>query len=455
MNNEGKIVRTAEGGDGSRHRDPYAYIRDKVNQLLRVMGTDSLRPEELDDDMLIGLDPIGIVASSFEQILVRQKQLTKDYQSIIDTMIDVFYRTDAEGRIVMLSDTVQDLLGYTPEEVIGTKMADYYVDSAGRDGFLKAIGESGGRVVGYEAALRHKDGSEVWVSTSAKLKLAEDGSILGVEGTTRDVTDAIKARKELKSLNAELEARVRERTAELAKAKEGAEEANRAKSEFLANMSHELRTPLNAIIGFSEFLKFGGLDESKDSQQEYVDHIIASGRHLLDLISDILDLAKIESGTLSLMPVDFPLIDRMQESTTFVQTQAGNKDITIDVRCQCGAGIVVHADPVRVRQALINVLSNAVKYTPDGGTISIWCEQPEDSGMGRLCIKDSGAGIPEQFQKFLFQPFARESSLAHQVEGTGIGLSIARELMHRMGGDVGFESEEGVGSTFWIDIPLA
>lgn len=434
--------------------DPNDYIRAKINQLLSVMGTLPLKPEELDDETLISVDPIGIIAETFQQILENQKRIVNDYHSIIDTMTDVFYRVDAEGRLVMLSGTVKELLGYDVVDVLGREMASYYVNPNDRDKFLKAIQENNGQVVGYEAALRHKDGSSVWVSTSAKIIFDDDGTVQGVEGTTRNITDAYRAREELNALNEQLEQRVQDRTVELRAAKEAAEEANRAKSEFLANMSHELRTPLNAIIGFSEFLKYASTDEAPAQTEEYIDHIIDSGRHLLDLISDILDLAKIESGSFPLVPQDLEIVERMRECATLIEGQAVDKGISVDMNCQCDGEIIVRADPIRLRQVMINILSNAVKYTDQGGAITMWCERRGDADMGRMYVKDTGKGIPKEFHAMIFHPFARESAIANEIEGTGIGLSISRELLLLMDGDIGFESEPGVGTTFWVDVPL-
>ncbi len=322
-----------------------------------------------------------------------------------------------------------------------------------RDIFNKAESEFENYDVEYRVA--DSDGSVRWLREHSEVEFDEAGKAIAHIGTVQDITEAKFAREELRGLNEELEQRVLNRTKELEKSKEEAESANRAKSEFLAKMSHELRTPLNAILGFSEFLKYMPETTAKEKREEYLDHIIDSGRHLLSLISDILDLAKVESGALELEVVGFPLLEQVNECLLFIEQQAENKNITVDLDCQCNGEIFVYADPQRIRQVLINILSNAVKYTLAGGSITVTCENRVAHGMGRLYIKDTGAGIPDSFKPFIFNPFSRESAVAQEIEGTGIGLSIARELMLSMGGDIGFESQLNEGTRFWIDTPLA
>lgn len=232
-----------------------------------------------------------------------------------------------------------------------------------------------------------------------------------------------------------------------------AEKANLTKSQFLANMSHELRTPLNAIIGFGEMLKYLPDDKNRSKHKEYTDHIIESGKHLLDLVSDILDLAKIESGSLKLEYVDFDILDCAKDCASFIDSMAAKNNINIDVMCCCRDKSLVHADPLRVRQVLLNILSNAVKYSRENGYIGISCETHD--GFGRITVEDDGVGISEEFKPFVFQPLTRDSATSKDIEGTGIGLSIAHELMIMMGGNIGFDSDPDKGSKFWVDIPLS
>lgn len=232
------------------------------------------------------------------------------------------------------------------------------------------------------------------------------------------------------------------------------ETSNKAKSDFLANMSHELRTPLNAIIGFSEAMMGKIFGPIGDKYTEYAGDINQSGQHLLLLINEILDLSKIESRSIDLHFETIQLSKCINDCMTIIRPQAEKEGITIAGDCLCNSTVEVHADPTRLLQVIINILSNAVKYNKPGGSIEIWCKENHKTGMGRLYIKDTGLGIPEAYKEIIFDPFSRDPHTAWEKEGTGIGLSIAKSLMKNMNGEIGFESTVGEGTTFWIDIPL-
>lgn len=252
-------------------------------------------------------------------------------------------------------------------------------------------------------------------------------------------------------LNEELDFHKKEqnnREAELIIAKEQAEKANLAKSEFLSSMSHELRTPMNAILGFSQLMEYD--DNLNEDQKDSVQEILKAGNHLLGLINEVLDLAKVESGKieLSLEPVELlPVID---ECIAMILTLAFKHDITVSHAVT--PGMTVRADKTRLKQVLLNLLSNAIKYNRKGGSVKIDASLEKNSRL-RIRVVDTGTGISSDKLSELFQPFNRLGAEASQIEGTGIGLTITRRFVEMMGGEVGVLSEVGVGSTFWLELP--
>ena len=247
----------------------------------------------------------------------------------------------------------------------------------------------------------------------------------------------------------------RNRTArELLAAKERADAANRAKSEFLSRMSHELRTPMNAILGFSQVLQADPEEPLSPKQSAEVQEILNSGRHLLELINEVLDLAGVESGkvTLSIEVVDPGAI--IESCMILAEPMAADRSIEL-VNGAAGAELArVSADETRFRQVLLNLVSNAVKYNREGGVVTIDANETED-GMARVSVTDTGPGIAVEKQDQLFEPFNRLGVKDSKIEGTGIGLTITKQLVELMGGRIGFESSLGKGSVFWIELPLA
>jgi signal transduction histidine kinase/FixJ family two-component response regulator len=236
-------------------------------------------------------------------------------------------------------------------------------------------------------------------------------------------------------------------TAELAR--EAAERANKAKNEFLSSMSHELRTPLNAILGFGQLLQTAPLSED---DHDSADHIVKAGRHLLELINEVLDLSRIESGRLTLSPEAVRIDELLRETVDLMGPTAARRGLTVTVDLPTDDAHV-HADRQRLKQVLLNILSNAIKYNREAGEIEVRSERVGAERL-RVSVRDTGPGIASSRMPALFEPFERLGAEASAVEGTGLGLALARRLVEAMGGAIGVDSTEGQGSTFWIDLAL-
>jgi signal transduction histidine kinase len=229
------------------------------------------------------------------------------------------------------------------------------------------------------------------------------------------------------------------------------ETASQHKSEFLANMSHELRTPLNAIIGFSEVLSERMFGEINDKQAEYLGDILESGRHLLSLINDILDLSKIEAGRMELEPNDFDLPNSIENALVLVRERAQRRSINLGRTVDKRLG-TIRADERKVKQVLLNLLSNALKFTPAGGRIHVRAEVR--NGATEISVTDTGVGIAPEDQAVVFEEFRQVGTASKKVEGTGLGLAISRKLIELHGGRIWVESQVGKGSTFAFTLPL-
>lgn len=255
---------------------------------------------------------------------------------------------------------------------------------------------------------------------------------------------------QLKAQNRSLEQQVRERTdlvEQLGRAKEEAERANRAKSEFLSRMSHELRTPLNAILGFAQLLE---MNTPRPEQRQWLSHILKGGHHLLELINEVLDVARIESGRVSVTVAPVEIHPVLSDVLDLIGPLAKQRGIEIRRESVPGSELWVKADRQRLQQVLLNLLSNAVKYNIQNGRINISAEPRPDRFL-RIAVSDTGPGISKGNQARLFQPFERLQEEDTYVEGTGLGLSLCRGLMGAMGGRIGVDSTPGQGSTFWIE----
>jgi signal transduction histidine kinase/ActR/RegA family two-component response regulator len=291
---------------------------------------------------------------------------------------------------------------------------------------------------------------------AAELVDSFNAMLTEIEQRTRALEDS---NSEIVRLNERLEARVQERTAQLELANselelaiEEARNANQAKSAFLSSMSHELRTPLNAILGFAQILAADNMPTTLDQKKEFAGHILKSGRHLLTLINEILDLAKVEAGALSLSMEPVLLAEVLDECQGMIAPLAAARGVR--VLFPQAPAVRVQADRTRLKQVLLNLLSNAVKYNREGGAVVVDCAQPAPQRL-RLSVQDTGMGLSPEQVAGLFQPFNRLGQETGTQEGTGIGLVVTRRLVELMGGEIGVTSSPGVGSVFWIELACA
>lgn len=254
---------------------------------------------------------------------------------------------------------------------------------------------------------------------------------------------------QLQNMNEELERRVEQRTYDLKTALDEAERANLAKSEFLSSMSHELRTPMNAILGYSQLMQMD--EDFPVGHKENVDHMLSAGYHLLDLIDDVLDLAKIESGKIDLQISTIEVGNVIEECVKLIQPLA--EKFKIKITHSALQDVKVQGDRRRLKQVLINIMSNGIKYNHPNGSLHIEIS-PHGIDHIRIFVKDTGKGIPKERLNELFEPFNRLGAESGNIEGTGIGLTIARQIVEAMGGVLNVESVVGLGSTFWIELPL-
>jgi PAS domain S-box-containing protein len=387
--------------------------------------------------LLIGTD--NTARRQAEEERMRLDQQLRDQQfytrSLIESNIDALMATDPRGIITDVNKQTEALTGCTRDELIGAPFKNYFTDSGRAQAAINQV-LSEGKVTDYELTARARDGNLTVVSYNATTFHDRDRKLRGVFAAARDVTERKRFERALQENNVELE-----------RAKAVAENANLAKSDFLSSMSHEIRTPMNAILGMADILWESRLDAE---QMHYVEVFRRAGASLLVLINDILDMSKIESGHLDLESVEFDLEEVVNQAIELTAVNARAKCLLLVSRLMPGLTIALTGDPTRLRQILINLLGNAIKFT-ESGEVLLAVQNKEFGKAGEIefAVSDTGIGIPPEKLETIFEDFTQaDASTTRSYGGTGLGLGISRRIVEAMGGRLTATSSMGKGSTF-------
>jgi PAS domain S-box-containing protein len=417
-----------------------SYIRKDGSRFPAVVSVTALRDA---GNLIIGYLLIGTDNSARKQVEAEQKKLDqrlRDQQfytrSLIESNVDALMTTDPSGIISDVNKQTEALTGCTRDELIGAPFKNYFTEPGRAAAAIKLVLNKN-KVTNYELTARARDGKETVVSFNATTFYDRERRLQGVFAAARDVTERKFLDQALQETNLELES-----------AKFAAEQANLAKSDFLSSMSHELRSPLNAILGFAQLME-SGAPKPTPSQKASIDQILQAGWYLLELINEILDLALIESGKLSLSQEAMSLAEVLADCEAMIEPQAQGGHIHLQFPAFDGP-FFVKADRTRVKQVFINLLSNAIKYNRVGGGVEVSCR--EVGTRTRISFRDTGTGLTPDKLAQLFQPFNRLGQEGSATEGTGIGLVVSKRLVELMGGEIGAQSTVGVGSVFWVEL---
>ena len=382
---------------------------------------------------------IGNLSQAFHRMIINLEHAEQRFSRIFEHAIEGIFQTHTDGYFIRANPALAKILGYTSGEELIEKITDIekqlYVKPDDRKRYIEDLSKQR-HVNSFEVELYRQDRSIIWVSINARIVSNINGDILYYEGFLVDIT----GRKKREFLEREQKA---------------LEIANRAKSEFLANVSHEIRTPLNAVLGLGKLLK---KTEMTENQSDYLTDMLNSSQTLLELINDILDYSKVEMGKIKLMKTPFFLIDIYQNIISIFKQQIISKKMAIVIQMAPECGIELIADPLRIKQILVNLVGNAVKFTNKG---QIWIQteslhQTSDEIFVSISVTDTGIGIQDTDQHRIFEPFTQaDASSTRKYCGTGLGLAICEKLIYKMNGKMFVSSTPSKGSTFSITLPLS
>ena len=400
----------------------------------------------------------GIVI--FRDITARKQMEFANQQlaAIVDSSSDAIISKNLDGVIQSWNQSAERIFGYRADEIIGKSVTLLIPsDRLKEESEIRTLLSQGQRVDSYETVRQAKDGKLICVSLTVSPIFDRFGKPTGASKIIRDVSERKLADDSLKAAKAELEVKVSELAllnTELSAAKDQAQSASKLKSEFVANMSHEIRTPMNGIIGMCNILLGTNLDAR---QREYANAVKEASNALLTIINDILDFSKIEAGRLDLEIVEFDPVRLVESTCELVVEQAHKKELSLMSFIDPAIPQCLRGDPERLRQVLINLVSNAVKFSNRGEVVvRAKLESTESNFVHvRFSVTDNGIGLTPEEQNRLFQPFVQaDGSICRKFGGTGLGLSISKNLVSLMGGSIGLESVKGAGSTFWFVVRL-
>lgn len=408
------------------------------------------RKKNQHDELDVLVESINGMQLRLKESLDELHESTEHYRSLVESSYAIPWEVDiASFCFTYTGPQARDILGYEPEEWYQPNFWTDHMHPEDKDDALAycQIETTEGRNHEFEYRMIARDGNTVWLRDDV-IVVKENGVPVRLQGYMFDITAQKNAEIALQHAYDDLEAQVAQRTTELRNATEVAEKANYAKTEFLSRMSHELRTPLNAVLGFGQLLE----EEVKDRPEALADvkQIITGGRHLLELIEEVMDLSRIELGQININIEDIELSEVVDEVLLYIQPRAERRGISI--HCPDFGDARVVADKVRLKEILLNLLSNAVKYNNDNGSITI---DFQSTGQGRcnISVADTGPGLNDSQLVLLFEPFSRLGAEYSGIEGTGIGLTISRRLAGLMDGELTVESEPGKGTAFTLALP--